>query len=193
MTLKLTGGGKTYSERVSVSGNGKYEYQFVSLPSYEGGEEASYKLKISEVSGYHTDIDKEGAGSYEVTHTREPEQMDIHVKTVWDDQGDSQKLRPQSFQAVLKSDHSTKSAYLNAENGFSTVLWYAIYKDGKKISYKLAAAGSSSYEASISGMHRMDLPLPKNWSVQKRTRITEIWKERQDSEHPQCRRDRYAL
>lgn len=186
VTLKLTGGGKTYSERVSVSGNGKYEYQFVSLPSYEGGEEASYKLKISEVSGYHTDIDKEGAGSYEVTHTREPEQMDIHVKTVWDDQGDSQKLRPQSFQAVLKSDYSTKSAYLNAENGFSTVFEdMQIYKDGKKISYKLAAAGSSSYEASISGNAQDGFTITQKLvSTKKNPDNGNLEGTGQDSEHP---------
>ena len=150
VTVRLMKNGNAASDPVFLSEKNNNTFTWSKLPRFnEKGEEIEYALKVTPIAavpghtGYTQTVDKSGfiadltasAGGYrfKVVNVHIPEKVDLKVSKVWDDNNDSDRIRPESIKVEL-SDGT--HAELNEGNKWTYVAKDRFkYENGKEIKY----------------------------------------------------------
>ncbi|MBQ4371567.1 MAG: Cna B-type domain-containing protein [Firmicutes bacterium] len=115
--------------------------------------EISYDDKSGELKAAVTYSGKEAVPEIE-NELAPPQTIDIPVRKVWDDQGDKDKIRPESVTVRLLADgeDSGLSLELNEDNSWKgTFEALETEKDGKAVEYTVEEDVPEGYEASVKG------------------------------------------
>ena len=120
-----------------------WSYTFENLNKFANGEEIVYTITEDEVPGYTTEIN-----GFDVTNTHEPEQTQVSVEKVWDDDDDFEGARPENITIRLWADGvEIESAVVTEEMGWSyTFEKLPVNMDGQKIVYTVTEDAVEGYE-----------------------------------------------
>ena len=120
-----------------------WSYTFENLNKFANGEEIVYTITEDEVPGYTTEIN-----GFDVTNTHEPEQTQVSVEKVWDDDDDFEGARPENITIRLWADGvEIDSVVVTEEMGWSyTFEKLPVYADGQKIVYTVTEDAVEGYE-----------------------------------------------
>ena len=106
----------------------------------ENGEQIEYTVTEDDVNGYSLVSIKNEDGVFTITNTHAPEQTEVSVVKVWDDDANSDGIRPVSVQIQLYGNGQAigNPVRLNALNNW-TYTWTSLAKNsnGEKIAYSV--------------------------------------------------------
>ena len=136
--VELLANGKETGNKVNLSEENNWTYEFTNLPKYTDNKEINYTVKeITKVDGYTTTYSDDGLT---ITNTHEVEKTTRSVTKVWKDNNDQDGLRPDSITVVLSKDgvKTDKTFVLNESNNWSyTFTNLDKYSNGKEINYTI--------------------------------------------------------
>ncbi|MDO4940837.1 MAG: Cna B-type domain-containing protein, partial [Erysipelotrichaceae bacterium] len=143
ITINLLADG-TKKDSKTVSAADSWSASFTDLPKYKDGEEIVYTITEDEVTDYTTTID-----GYAITNSHTPATTSASVLINWDDNDDSESLRPSSVDVKLyKTVNGSTSLYDdNAITVSSDMSWTTtindlpLYDDGSLITYSFVELG----------------------------------------------------
>ena len=107
ITINLKADGeKIKSATVKADEGGNWTYEFTGLEKYKNGNKINYEITEETVEGYETKIE-----GYNVTNTHKPDETEITVTKVWDDNHNRDGVRPASITVRLwdVTDEENKS------------------------------------------------------------------------------------
>ena len=142
ITIRLWANGVEVDSIVVTEEMG-WSYTFENLNKFANGEEIVYTITEDEVPGYTTEIN-----GFDVTNTHEPEQTQVSVEKVWDDDDDFEGARPENITIRLWADGvEIDSVVVTEEMGWSyTFEKLPVYADGQKIVYTVTEDAVEGYE-----------------------------------------------
>lgn len=136
--VELLANGKTTGNKVTLSTDNNWTYEFSNLPKYTNNKEINYTVKeITKVDGYETTYSDDGLT---ITNTHEVEKITRSVTKVWKDNNNQDGLRPDSITVALSKDgvRTGATAVLNESNDWSyTFENLDKYSNGKEINYTI--------------------------------------------------------
>lgn len=107
------------SKKVKAAENGTWSYTFDDLPKYENGKEISYRVSEEAVKDYSASYN-----GNDIVNTYTPEQTQITVTKIWDDEDDQDGKRPESIEVQLYAGHSRQGeAVTLSESNQWTYTW----------------------------------------------------------------------
>ena len=151
VTVQLMKNGVAEGDPVVLNKANKNTYTWPKMIRIdENGDEVEYTLKVTPIAdvpghtGYTQTVDKSSyiadltatAGGYKFTvkNVHIPEKVDLKVSKVWDDNNDSDKIRPGSIKVELSD--GTKVELNEGNNWTYTAKDRFKYENGKEIKYK---------------------------------------------------------
>ena len=142
ITIRLWANGVEVDSIVVTEEMG-WSYTFENLNKFANGEEIVYTITEDEVPGYTTEIN-----GFDVTNTHEPQQTQVSVEKVWDDDDDFEGARPENITIRLWADGvEIDSVVVTEEMGWSyTFEKLPVYADGQKIVYTVTEDAVEGYE-----------------------------------------------
>src|SRR5699024_1657316 len=100
ITVNLSANGSFVTNAVVVPDeNGQWSYEFVNLPKYKDGKEIIYTITEETVAGYEPTIN-----GMDITNTHIPEELEISVTKIWNDEENLAGFRPESITVKLLAD-----------------------------------------------------------------------------------------
>ena len=130
--VHLLKNGQEYQSKI-VTAQENWMYEFDQLPKYEFGQEIRYSITESNVLGYSTQID-----GYNLSNTHTPGETTVTVTKAWDDQGNAERIRPETIQVQLYADNQAFGLPVKLDNESQwTYTWQQLpaFKEGKAIVY----------------------------------------------------------
>ncbi|MBR2678126.1 MAG: Cna B-type domain-containing protein, partial [Bacilli bacterium] len=140
--------GKTYN--ATLSGDEDTWTQEVEVDKfYNGGEEVTFTVDESEVTGYEKSIDN---NKLTITNSYTPETTEATIKKVWEDDGDRDGKQPKTLKMTLNDADNTEVT-LDEKNGWTaTVSGLPKYENhGTPIDYRWTEEDIEEYEIKSNG------------------------------------------
>ena len=141
ITVKLLQNGDEYRTGKLTSQSGwKYTFEDLDIKDPEGNDYV-YSVKEEGIEGWKSVTEGNADKGYTITNTRIPPDTSRSVIKVWDDDGDSDGLRPESVMVQLKADGEPygEPVELNKDNDWGSI-WTelpSVHEDGTWIRYSL--------------------------------------------------------
>ncbi len=141
ITVKLLQNGDEYRTGELTSQSGwRYTFEDLDIKDPEGNDYV-YSVKEEGIEGWKSVTDGNADEGYTITNTRIPPDTSRSVIKVWDDDGDSDGLRPESVMVQLKADGEPygEPVELNKDNDWGSI-WTelpSVHEDGTWIRYSL--------------------------------------------------------
>ena len=147
ITINLLANGEVV-DTVKVTEADDWKFIFENLPKFEAGEEITYTIEEVKVDGYEASYD-----GYIVTNTHAPETISVKVDKIWDDDDNSDELRPESITVHLYADGvKVATKVITADDNWSwTFENLAKYNAGEEIVYTVSEDAVEEYETAIEG------------------------------------------
>ncbi|MBQ7903081.1 MAG: Cna B-type domain-containing protein, partial [Oscillospiraceae bacterium] len=145
ITINLLANGKEVKS-VEVTEKTNWEFKFTDLPKYEAGTEIVYTITEEAVDGYTTEIK-----DFDVTNTHTPEETEVTVTKVWDDNNNQDGIRPANVTVRLYADGTEVGSATLAGEWTYTFENLDKYAKGKEIVYTVSEDAVTGYEATVDG------------------------------------------
>ena len=126
-----------------------WTYTFENLPVYANGQKIIYTITEAAVEGYTTVIN-----GFEITNTYKPEETQVVVNKVWDDDDDFEGKRPDEITIRLYANgvEILAQKVTANDNWTFTFMNLPVYANGQKIVYTITEDAVADYETlSIEG------------------------------------------
>ena len=134
---------------MEVTAEDNWSWNFGKFPAYANGEKIEYTITEDAVEGYTTTIN-----GFNVTNTYKPEQTQVVVNKVWDDDDDFEGKRPDEITIRLYADGKEIAVQKVTKGGNWTGIFenLPVYANGQKIVYTITEDAVAGYETlSITG------------------------------------------
>lgn len=141
ITVKLLQNGDEYrTGELTLQSGWRYTFEDLDIKDPEGSDYV-YSVKEEGIEGWRSATEGNADEGYTITNTRIPPDTSRSVIKVWDDDGDSDGLRPESVMVQLKSDGEPygEPVELNKDNDWGSI-WTelpSVHEDGTWIRYSL--------------------------------------------------------
>ncbi len=147
ITINLLANGQEIAE-ANVTADTAWQYSFENLPKYENGVEIVYTITEDAVDGYTATIN-----GFDVTNTYTPENIQVSVIKIWEDEDNIDNTRPESITVVLYANGvATEIKELSAlENWEWTFTDLDKYANGVEIVYTISEVEVENYYSTITG------------------------------------------
>ena len=147
ITINLLANGTEVAE-ATVTAETAWQYTFNNLPKYENGVEIVYTITEDAVDGYTATID-----GYNVTNTYAPENIQVSVIKIWEDEDNIDNTRPESITIVLYANGvAVEIKELSAlDNWEWTFTDLAKYENGAEIVYTISEVEVEGYFPTVTG------------------------------------------
>ena len=132
ITVNLFANGTLHSSK-TVTADDEWKYEWTGLLRYEYGVEIQYTITENPVTDYSTEVN-----GYNITNTYTPGETSRTVKKIWNDNKDSDGIRPKSIKVQLYADGTAvgDAIKLNADNNWKhTWSGLAESEDGETVVY----------------------------------------------------------
>ena len=136
----LANGEKVTTQKITAEMG--WTYTFENLPVYANGQKIVYTVTEAAVEGYTTVID-----GFKITNTYNPEETQVVVNKVWDDDDDFEGKRPDEITIRLYADGVEILAQKVTVNDNWTFTFknLPVYANGQKIVYTISEDAVSEY------------------------------------------------
>ena len=147
ITINLLANGTEVAE-ATVTAENAWQYTFNNLPKYENGVEIVYSITEDAVDGYTATID-----GYNVTNTYAPENIQVSVIKIWEDEDNIDNTRPESITIVLYANGVAVEIKELSEldNWEWTFTDLAKYENGAEIVYTISEVEVEGYFSTVTG------------------------------------------
>ena len=147
ITINLLANGTEVAE-ATVTAETAWQYTFNNLPKYENGVEIVYTITEDAVDGYTATID-----GYNATNTYAPENIQVSVIKIWEDEDNIDNTRPESITIVLYANGvAVEIKELSAlDNWEWTFTDLAKYENGAEIVYTISEVEVEGYFSTVTG------------------------------------------
>ena len=164
VSLIANGDEKNPVKTIELNSENSWTYTFTELPERANGENIKYTvIENTKIDGYTTQITNDNVSStagevstasvpeYTITNSHDIEKISINVNKIWDDDNDSDKIRPNSVTVRLKNGTKVvATATLNEENQWKYIFENLPAKEnGEYIKYELEEIVPDGYEVNI--------------------------------------------
>lgn len=172
VTVQLYADGRETEATVTLDETDNWEHTWRGLLKYEGDREIIYTVKETAVpEGYAAEARGDTEAGFTVTNVHKPEETEITVKKVWDDDDDRDGVRPDRITVRLFADGTeVKSASVTPdENGDWSYAFTGLpkYRDGGvEIVYTIEEESVEQYETSVSGTTITNTHIPERITVE---------------------------
>lgn len=135
----LCNGEKLYT--ATLSEQTKWTYTWAGLYKNVAGKEAVYTVEETAVDGYTAtyikSADKDGYPVWTITNTHEVKTTELVVTTVWVDDENSQKTRPEEIPAQLYKDGEPYGEVfkITVDKDWQTTIVVPVFDDGKEVAW----------------------------------------------------------
>ena len=107
------------SKKVKAAEDGTWSYSFEDLPKYENGQEISYRVSEEAVKDYSASYN-----GNDIVNTYTPDQTQITVTKIWNDENDQDGKRPESIEVQLYAGRSKQGeTVILSESNQWTYTW----------------------------------------------------------------------
>ncbi len=131
-----------------------WSFAFTGLPKYENGQEITYTISETAVTGYGTSISGDAENGFEITNTHIPETVTVSGTKVWHDGNDQDGKRPESITVNLLAGGKTSQS-LDVTGEDDTWEWAFTdlpkYAAGEAIEYAIDEVAVDEYDTTIAG------------------------------------------
>lgn len=150
ITVNLIADGTTVVDTLTVTpgSGGNWTYSFTGLDKYKDGNLITYTVEEEAVADYTTTY-----SGYNIINTHTPEETEITVKKVWEDNNDQDGKRPLYVEVELYANGSYYDTIsLNIGNSWEkTITGLPKYESGKLIEYTIKEITVDGYTCVITG------------------------------------------
>ncbi|MGN0424732.1 MAG: Cna B-type domain-containing protein, partial [Acetatifactor sp.] len=154
VTVKLYADGTYTGQYKTLNAGNSWAATFANLDKKSGGVDIVYTVVEDTVPDYTTNITGTAATGYTVTNSHTPEVRDIHVTKIWNDNGNSDGIRPSDVTIVLYADGviTGHTLTLNAGNAWNdSFIGLPKYNAGAEIVYTVGETAVSGYTVAFAG------------------------------------------
>ncbi len=150
----------------TIDADSNWSFKFTGVKVYANGEEISYSIKEDEVEGYDF---SEVENTWDIKNTHTPETVNFEITKVWEDDDNSDELRPDHVTVVLTAsilndqeeyvviDSQTKTVDITANGKWSYKFEnLPKYNSGKEIKYTITEEEVSNYLTTYSDQAIVD-------------------------------------
>ena len=143
--------GNAIIANATLSSSNDWMASFTDLPVYANGELIEYVVSEVAVEDYTAEITSDSEGSYIIVNTHEPFTTKIDVIKIWDDNGNSDGVRPASITvSLLANNEIIANAVLSADNGWKASFNdLPVYSNGVAIEYEIKEIKVANYNVSM--------------------------------------------
>lgn len=139
------------SKKVKAAEDGTWSYSFEDLPKYENGQEISYRVSEEAVKDYSASYN-----GNDIVNTYTPDQTQITVTKIWNDENDQDGKRPESIEVQLYAGRSKQGETVTlSESNQWTYTWENLDSTnalGFRIHYTVKEVGDrGEYKTTITG------------------------------------------
>ena len=147
VTVELYANGKKV-QTATLKASGSWRYTFTDLDKYAKGEQITYTIAQTAVTGYSGAV-----SGYSVTYTHTPEKTQVTVNALWKDDNDQAGKRPTSVNvSLLANGKKVQTATMTSSGGWSvTFTKLDKYANGKQIAYTIAVDAIQDYTSAVDG------------------------------------------
>lgn len=181
ITIILMANGKKVNEQTVTGEGNTWTYEFKELDMYKDGQKIVYTVEEDQVKQYTTSYN-----GFDITNTHEVVDVTVNVTKVWDDANNQDGKRPTSITINLLADkEKVDEIVLSDENGWSGSFYeLPMYKDGKKIEYKVEEVEVEDYESKITGSVEEGFTVTNTHEVEKidEIKVTKVWDDADDQD-----------
>ncbi|MBO4912027.1 MAG: Cna B-type domain-containing protein [Butyrivibrio sp.] len=136
---------KRYEKEVKINGTENVA-EFKDLNVWYGkGLKNEFVLATPEAKGYTFKVN-----GTTITAEHKDETVDYTVKTVWKDNNDAAKKRPDTYSVTLEGDGNNRYTQNISGNGANTIEGAKHYYRGKEIAYNVSVSSISGYTSDVS-------------------------------------------
>ena len=149
VTINLLANGEKIDSVAVAEGT----WEFTGLKEYQNGEKIEYTITENAVDGYTSEITGDAETGFTVTNTHTPEQTEVSVTKVWEDNDDQDGFRPDSITInLLANGEEAGSVELNKDNQWKhTFTELDKYAEGVEITYTVQEVEVDEYTTEITG------------------------------------------
>ena len=176
ITINLLADGEKV-DSVTVTEADDWKFEFKGVPKYNDDfEEIEYTVTEETVDGYETEIK-----DFDVTNTHEPEEVDVSVAKVWDDNDDQDGKRPDSITVTLSNGDKVT---LSEENEWkATITGLPKYEKGEEIEYTWTEASVDGYELTDTKVEEYLTTLTNTHEPEvTKVDVTKVWTDADDKD-----------
>ena len=154
---KTVDGVRSEKQKFTISEANDWTYTFTDLPRYEGGKEITYDIVEDAIDGYaisyetnNDTIDDKKQVNTTITNSQT---TDITIEKVWDDNNDSDHIRPGYINVNLFANGIYIGTYTVSkdENWKLIIKGLLKYRDGALITYTIEEETVNGYISTIDG------------------------------------------
>ncbi len=146
VTVELLRDETATGQTIILTADNNWSGSFKNLPTKIDGKEVTYSVReTTSINGYDTVVsstDSTNGKSFTITNSYTPEETQVTVTKVWDDNNNQDRIRPNSIKVQLykQINNGAEEAVgepttLTAENWTATFTDLPVYEDGQKITY----------------------------------------------------------
>ena len=155
---------------------------FTELPKKSNGDEIAYSVTEKDVpANYTSKITGDAQTSFTVTNTYIPQERNITITKVWDDENNQDGIRPTSVEIILYADGEEKERKEITGQGNTwtgTFTGLPVKKAGKDITYTIDETVVEEYAKTVNGFQVTNKYLPGTTSI----KVTKIWDDNNDKD-----------
>ena len=172
VTVQLYADGRETEAAVTLDASNNWKHTWSGLLKYADDREIVYTVKETATpEGYAAEVSGDTEAGFTVTNVHRPEETEITVKKVWDDDNDCDGVRPDRITVHLFADSTeVKSASVTPdENGDWSYMFTGLpkYRDGGvEIVYTIEEESVEQYETSVSGTTITNKHVPERTTVE---------------------------
>ena len=172
----LADGEPVKDKTVTLNEKNKWTYTFSNLPVYSEQKAIKYTVEETKIpTGYEAKVSGSAEKGFIITNTHEYEKTDIKGSKTWDDNNNSDKIRPNEIKVNLYADgEKIATATATEKSGWKySFLNAPVYsKDGKKVKYTITEDAVAGYKATIKGFDITNKHIPEKATDEKTDTIT---------------------
>ena len=146
VTVELLRDETATGQTIILTADNNWSGSFKNLPTKIDGKEVTYSVReTTSINGYDTVVsstDSTNGKSFTITNSYTPEETQVTVTKVWDDNNNQDRIRPNSIKVQLYKQVNSgeeeavgEPTTLTAENWTATFTDLPVYEDGQKITY----------------------------------------------------------
>lgn len=121
-SISLIGSDGSKKDAILMKDRG-WKYTFEKLPAYANKQKIEYQLRLDVPAQYtHSIQSQNNPASFNIILSHNAEVSNFSITTIWNDEGNKDKLRPESLHMIVTADNATYPADLKASDNYFMML-----------------------------------------------------------------------
>ncbi|MGM9948159.1 Cna B-type domain-containing protein [Floccifex sp.] len=160
-----------YYDKIKLNEENDWSGSFENLPKNSNGKAIEYTIEEPALNGYTSEVTGNVTSGFTVTNTHIPEEKDITVQKVWNDQNDKDGIRPEKVQFELYQNGELRDTCTLSEGNDWDIDFtlHAFDEDGNVIEYSVVEINvADGYTSKVTGSALDDFTITNTHEITKK-------------------------